>query len=155
MEKPKFKFLIEDGLGSEYLPSRGTELATGWDVRSAEEVVLKAGEYKLIPLGFRVYAPRGWWLEVRARSSTFAKKKLHSLYGVVDEDYEGRVMFACQYNPGDGSELRIGKGESIGQIVPVKRVEMEVEEVSKEEYEELCRERGGVRGDGGFGSTGK
>jgi dUTP pyrophosphatase len=160
-ETPVFKFAIEEGLeniGFSFLPKRAHETDTGWDVRAAESFILRAGQYAKIPLGFRVLAPKGYWLELRPRSSSFAKKKLHCLYGVIDESYEGKCIFACQYIPDVSSivnDLKIEIGEAIGQIIPIKRQEMKVETVTNEEYETLCKERNSSRGDGGFGSTNK
>lgn len=105
-----------------------------------------------------MFAPEGWWMELRPRSSTFAKKQLHSLYGVIDEDYEGQCLFACQYIPDIsalGSDLKIEFGEAIGQIVPVRRQEMIVQSVTEDEYKELVTSRNLNRGAGGFGSTDK
>ena len=174
---PTFKFAINEGLSDLYLPVRGTDRATGWDVKSTEKVTIKPGEYAKIPLGFRMFCPAGWWMELRPRSSSFAKKNLHALYGVIDEDYEGQCIFACQYLPlvrieaeldepyGSGykingviteyvaEDLVIQEGEAIGQIIPVRREEMIVERVTNEEYEKLCKERSASRGSGGFGST--
>jgi dUTPase len=94
-------------------------------------------------------------MELRPRSSSFAKKNLHALYGVIDEDYEGNCVFAAQYIPHDYTvALEIQEGEAIGQIIPVKRQEMIVERVTNEEYEKLCKGRQATRGSGGFGSTG-
>lgn len=156
---PKFKFAIKEGLSDIYLPSKGSERATGWDVRSTDRLIIYSGEYVKIPLGFRMFAPPGWWAELRPRSSSFAKKHLHALYGVIDEDYEGQLIFACQYLPpvlGNLPEtLEIMEGDAIGQIIPVRRQEMLVERVSNEEYEKLCQERNTSRGAGGFGSTSK
>lgn len=157
-ELPTFIFAIKEGLSDIYLPVKGSELATGWDVRATEQLLIKAGEYAKIPLGFRVLCPPGWWLELRPRSSSFAKKNLHALYGVIDEDYEGQVVFACQYLP-EKSEvpgyLAIQEGEAVGQIIPIRRQEMIVGKVSNEEYEKLCKQRNASRGSGGFGSTSK
>lgn len=158
---PTFKFAMRKELTHQpqYFPKRGTEKATGWDVCAApeESIKLRAGQYAKIPLGFRVFAPEGWWLELRPRSSTFAKKQLHCLYGVIDEDYEGECLFACQYIPDIsslGKDIVIASGDVIGQLVPVKRQEMQIEMVSNEEYNVLCKERNTARGTGGFGSTG-
>lgn len=176
---PIFRFAINEGLSEIYLPTRGTDRATGWDVRAAEKLIIKPGEYAKISLGFRMFCPAGWWMELRPRSSSFTKKSLHALYGVIDEDYEGQCIFACQYLPplrieveldepyGSGykingvtteyvaEDLVIQEGEAIGQIIPVRREEMIVERVSNEEYEKLCKERNATRGAGGFGSTSK
>lgn len=158
--EPIFKFAIRKDLdATRFTPKRGTELSTGWDVSAAigNPVILRAGQYAKIPLGFRVLPPAGWWLELRPRSSTFAKKQLNCLYGVIDEDYEGECLFACQYIPDIsslGKDLTINPGDAIGQVVPVKRQEMKVEIVTNEEYETFCQERSAKRGAGGFGSTG-
>lgn len=156
-ELPTFKFAIKEGLSDIYLPSKGSSRASGWDVRSTDQLIIRAGEYAKIPLGFRLLCPPGWWMELRPRSSSFAKKSLHALYGVIDEDYEGQLVFACQYLP-EKSEVPgyivIQEGEAVGQIIPVKRQEMIVEKISNEEYEKFCKERNASRGSGGFGSTG-
>jgi deoxyuridine 5'-triphosphate nucleotidohydrolase len=166
---PVFSFAIRQDLvsgtvgnGSLFVPARGTDRSSGWDVRAAlheaKDLVVRAGTHIKIPLGFRVLAPEGWWLELRPRSSTFAKKQLHALYGVIDEDYEGECMFACQYLPdmrGLGNDLTIKFGEAIGQLIPVRRQEMVVREVTNADYDAACKARDANRGAGGFGSTGK
>ena len=162
MSDPKFKFALrEDLVGSNisFLPMCGTNMSTGWDVKAAFEggknLTLRAGEYVKIPLGFRVLCPDGWWMELRPRSSSFAKKYLHCLYGVIDCDYEGMCCLAAKYSPPHGFDsLEIKFGEAIGQIIPVKRKVMEVEEISNEDYDAACAARAGTRGAGAFGSTG-
>jgi len=158
---PIFRFAMRPEFAEQpqYFPKRGSERASGWDVCAApkEPVVLRAWQYARIPLGFRVFPPEGWWLELRPRSSTFGKKQLHCLYGVIDEDYEGECLFACQYIPDIsllGNDITIASGDAIGQLLPVKRQEMKVEIINNEEYEIFCKERNTSRGTGGFGSTG-
>lgn len=179
---PTYKFALREDLKNnlEFLPTRGEPKASGWDVKCAEKngVKLRPGQKAKIKLGFRGFCPEGWWYELKPRSSTFGKKDLHSLYGTIDELYEGELVFACQYIPefnvtqagllrygefsSDGTDLatlknfpilEINFGEAIGQIIPVRRQEMQVEFISNEEYDRLCSERNGVRGTGGFGST--
>jgi dUTP pyrophosphatase len=160
---PIFRFAIldyvmKDNLPISFLPSKAYDNDTGWDVKAAQSFTLRAGQYAKIPLGFRVLAPRGWWLELRPRSSSFAKKQLHALYGVIDEGYENEMIFACQYLPdisAMGKDLKIEFGDAIGQIIPVKRQEMIVQNISNEEFARLSEERKSVRGTGGFGSTGR
>jgi dUTPase len=158
---PLFQFALRDDLSEDFVPRQGTPLSTGWDVRAAfadgKDLIIRAGRHIKIPLGFRVLAPTGWWLELRPRSSTFAKRHLHALYGVIDEDYEGECIFACQYLPDATdlyTDLTIAFGDAIGQIVPVKRQIMEVRQISNEEFAQKCKERSAQRGAGGFGSTG-
>lgn len=160
---PIFKFAIRADLNgnTHFLPSRGTPKSTGWDVRAAiqSSMVVKPGEYVKIPLGFRVLPPDGWWLDLHPRSSTFVKKHIHSLYGVIDEDYEGECTFCGQYIPeglvSDQSDLVIDFGDAIGQIIPVRREEMIVQETTNESLDRAYRTRNALRGVGGFGSTGK
>lgn len=180
---PKFRFALREDLTDQkqFLPTKAEPFATGWDVRAAlpvKSIYLRPFEATKIPLGFRAYCSEGWWFELKPRSSSFAKKNLHCLYGTIDQNFEGQLMLACQYIPEvpisktnhdndgiawdeyeDWSEycgshsLKIDFGEAIGQIIPVRRQEMTVEEVSNEDYDILCKMRNSARGSGGFGST--
>lgn len=175
---PTFKFALRDDLVNDkrFLPTRAEPKATGWDVRAAmsnrEPLVVKPFEQIRIPLGVRGFCPEGWWYEIKPRSSTFTKKNLHALYGTIDETYEGELVFACQYIPAmpnwtgsmanqhvlnyfTSNILSIDFGDSVAQIIPIRREEMVVEEVSNYKYDMDCKERASVRGAGGFGSTGK
>jgi len=172
---PIFKFALREDLKEEkiFLPKQADTKASGWDVRAAmpdrRPLIIYPFELVKIPLGFRGFLPEGWWYELKPRSSSFAKKNLHALYGTIDETYEGELIFACQYIPpvteyinggsldwkdylNDG--LAIDFGEPIGQIIPVKRQEFTVEEITNEKFLELTKNRAASRGSGGFGSTG-
>ena len=50
IEIPNFRFALNEGLDSSFLPTRGTEKSTGWDVRAAGTVIIHAGEYAKIDL---------------------------------------------------------------------------------------------------------
>lgn len=61
------------------------------DLRAAEEVTLKAGEFKLIPLGIAMELPKGYEAHIVPRSSTFKNfgiLQVNSM-GVIDETYCG------------------------------------------------------------------
>ena len=61
------------------------------DLRAAEEVELKAGELKLIPLGVAMQLPKGYEAWIVPRSSTlknFGILQANSI-GIVDESYSG------------------------------------------------------------------
>lgn len=153
---PVFKFALREGLDDSFLPTRSSPTDTGWDVRATEDLLLVPGQHAKIDIGVRVLAPEGWWLELRPRSSSFAKHNLSFLYGVIDEGYENFIMIACQYSPANsGCEpIKIKKGDRLGQLIPVKRQEMKVEMLSAEEFNSLSKERKSSRGLGGFGSSG-
>ena len=61
------------------------------DLRAAEDVMLKAGEFKLIPLGIAMKLPEGYEAHVVPRSSTFKNFGIIQTnhYGVIDESYCG------------------------------------------------------------------
>jgi dUTPase len=177
---PIFKFALREDLKEDkrFLPTRAEPKATGWDVRAAmpdkKSLLIRPFQQIKIPLGIRGFCPDGWWYEMKPRSSTFGKKNLHALYGTIDETYEGELIFAAQYIPelflfreGENhhysienritaySALHIDFGDAIAQIIPVRREEMIVGEVTNEFYDKDCLNRAAVRGSGGFGSTGR
>lgn len=61
------------------------------DLRAAEDVELKAGEFKLIPLGIAMQLPEGYEAHIVPRSSTFKNFGIiqTNSMGVVDETYCG------------------------------------------------------------------
>lgn len=61
------------------------------DLRAAEDVTMKAGEFKLIPLGVAMELPHGYEALVAPRSSTFKKMRiiLANSLGIIDESYKG------------------------------------------------------------------
>jgi len=61
------------------------------DLRAAEEVCLKAGEFKLISLGISVRLPEGYEAHIAPRSSTFKNYGIlqTNSVGVVDHSYSG------------------------------------------------------------------
>lgn len=62
-----------------------------FDLRAAETVELKAGEYKLIPLGVGMILPDGYEANIVPRSSTFKHYGVlqTNAFGVIDNSYSG------------------------------------------------------------------
>ncbi len=147
----------------DFLPKQGRIGDTGWDCRVADPdgVTIKPNCYALIKLGFRVLCPEGWWLRLSPRSGTFAKLNLHSLYGTIDEAYEGQMCFAAHYIPdackllSGGKEFHLPFGTRIGQLIPMPRYEMPVVGKTNAELDEMFKARNGSRGTGGYGSSGR
>jgi len=69
------------------------------DLRAAEDVTLKAGEFKLISLGVAMELPKGYEAHIVPRSSTFKNFGViqSNNLGVVDESYCGDQD--CWYFP--------------------------------------------------------
>jgi dUTP pyrophosphatase len=61
------------------------------DLRAGEDIVLKQGDFKLIPLGVAMELPHGYEALVAPRSSTFKKLGviLANSIGIIDESYKG------------------------------------------------------------------
>lgn len=61
------------------------------DLRSAKDIDMDKGEYKMIPLGVAMQLPEGYEAIVAPRSSTFKKYRLimTNSIGVIDESYCG------------------------------------------------------------------
>ena len=55
------------------------------DLRAAEDVVLKRGEFKLIPLGVAMELPKGYEAHVVPRSSTFKN------FGIIQTNHQGVI----------------------------------------------------------------
>lgn len=65
------------------------------DLRAAQEVTLRAGEFRLIPLGVAMALPEGWEAHIAPRSSTFRR------YGILQANSMGVVD--CSFR-GDGDQ---------------------------------------------------
>ena len=61
------------------------------DLRAAEDITMKDGEFKMIPLGVAMELPNGYEALVAPRSSTFKKYGviLANSIGIIDESYKG------------------------------------------------------------------
>jgi len=61
------------------------------DLRAAQDVYMKQGEFKLIPLGIALKLPHGYEAHLAPRSSTFKKWGIiqTNSVGVIDESYCG------------------------------------------------------------------
>lgn len=132
----------------EFLPTYGSELAAGADVRACidKEIILEAGASLLVPTGLRVAIPAGYEIQVRPRSGLALKNQITVLNtpGTIDADYRGEVGVIL-INHGKKS-FTITPGMRIAQLVlaPV------IHAVYVKESTLLTT----LRGEGGFGHTG-
>ncbi len=130
------------------IPTYASAFSAGADLYSAEgEIVIKSGETRLIKTGLSLEIPEGYAGLIYARSGLASKKGLApaNKVGVIDSDYRGEVMVALHNH--SSADASIEAGERIAQLVIAPYLTatfLEADELSET-----------VRGEGGFGSTGK
>ena len=117
------------------------------DLRSAETIHLKKGEFHLIPLGVGMKLPEGYEANIVPRSSTYKNFKIlqTNCFAVIDNSYSG-----------DSDEWKlpviamedtvINKNDRICQF-RINKIQPEIEFEEVEHLDEVSR--------GGIGSTGK
>ena len=143
--------VLDQRLGSLYpLPSYSTQGSAGLDLRAMidEPLDLDAGASELLPTGMAVHiADPGVAGLVLPRSGLGHRHGivLGNLVGLIDSDYQGPLLVSC-WNRGQ-TPFRIEVGERIAQLVlvPVLQAELAIVPGFAES----------VRGEGGFGHTGK
>ena len=129
------------------LPAYATEHAAGMDVVSAEDLDLAPGQRHAVATGLRIAIPAGYEVQVRPRSGLALKHGITvpNTPGTIDADYRGELKVIMINH---GSEpFPIRRGERIAQLVPAA-----VTQASWDEVDDLDET---VRGEGGFGSTGR
>ena len=119
------------------------------DLRSAEDVHLKYGEFALISLGVSMKLPEGYKAHIAPRSSTFKNFGIiqTNSVGVVDNSYSGNNdiwMFPALCMWEGGSHIK--KGDRICQFRIMKK-QPEIQFVEVDKLDDVDR--------GGYGSTGK
>ena len=124
-------------------PTRGSPLAAGYDLYSAEDTSVPARGKTLVKTDLQIRVPRGTYGRVAPRSSLAWKSHIDIGAGVVDEDYRGNVG-VVMFNHGD-TEFVVKKGDRIAQLV--------CEKIAYPKLEILKTLDNTERGEGGFGST--
>ena len=143
------KVLLKKLDSSVELPSYKTDGASGMDLMAfiKEPINLKPYTSCLVPTGISVAFSDRFEIQIRPRSGLAAKNSISVLNtpGTIDSDYRGEIKVIL-FNHGRNDFL-INNKDRIAQMVLTPVVKMELEET-----DDLPNT---VRGDGGFGSTGK
>lgn len=130
------------------LPEYQTSGAAGMDIRAfvPSDIKIKPGEVKLVPTGLYLEIPKGYEIQVRARSGLALKNSIGVANGIgtIDSDYRGELCVIL-VNFGQ-NEFVVKNGDRIAQMVLNK-----YEPIEFVEDEELSSTE---RGEGGFGSSG-
>ena len=131
------------------LPAYATQSSAGLDLKAvlAEPFTLGPLERKIVGTGLKIALPEGFEAQVRPRSGLAAKHGITVLNapGTIDADYRGEIgviLVNLSNEP-----FTIQPGERIAQLV--------VAQYSQVEWSPVERLEATVRGEGGFGSTGK
>lgn len=129
------------------LPAQQSVGASGMDVVASEGLILEPGAWAAVPTGLALEIPLGFEIQVRPRSGLALKYGVTVLNapGTIDADYRGELKVLLvnhgktpyKVEPGDRIAQLV-----VGELVPAIVVEAEALGAS-------------VRGEGGFGSTGR
>jgi len=143
------RVLIKKLNSSVKLPSYKTKGASGMDLMAflKESIDLKPGKSCLVPTGLSIAFPKQYEIQIRPRSGLAAKNNIGVLNspGTIDSDYRGEIKIIL-FNHGN-ENFTINNNDRIAQMILTPIVKMELEETN--ELPET------IRGEGGFGSTGK
>ena len=143
------KVLLKKLDSSVELPSYKTDGASGMDLMAfiKEPINLKPYTSCLVPTGISIAFSDGFEIQIRPRSGLAAKNSISVLNtpGTIDSDYRGEIKVIL-FNHGSNDFL-INNKDRIAQMVLTPVVKMDLEET-----DDLPNT---VRGEGGFGSTGK
>ena len=143
MEKIRIKYFTDQIEKLDYIDGKSDWI----DLRASEEVELKAGDFKLIPLGVAMEIPKGYEGHLAPRSSTF------KTWGLIQTNSIG--VIDCSYC-GDDDMWRMPVYATRDTVIHVNdriaqfRIIENQPKIVFEEVESL-----GNDSRGGFGSTGK
>ena len=131
------------------LPEYKTKGASGMDLVALikEPMKIKPKTSSLVPTGISVAFSENYEIQIRPRSGLAAKNNISVLNspGTIDSDYRGEVKVII-FNHGENNFV-INNGDRIAQMVLSPIIKMELEEI--DDLPET------LRGESGFGSTGK
>ena len=131
------------------LPTYKTEGASGMDLMALvkEPINLKPNSSCLVPTGLAVAFASDFEIQIRPRSGLAAKNSISVLNtpGTIDSDYRGEIKVIL-FNHGKNDFL-INNKDRIAQMILTPVIKMDLEET--DDLPET------IRGEGGFGSTGK
>jgi dUTP pyrophosphatase len=131
------------------LPAYATEGSSGLDVRANIEkaITIKPLERVLVPTGLFIQIPNGYEAQMRPRSGLAIKNGITCLNspGTIDADYRGELKVILINLSNEAQTIE--HGDRIAQLIFAK-----VEKATLNLVQQL---NDTLRGDGGFGHTGK
>lgn len=125
------------------MPTKAHTTDAGFDIYSAEDVVIQPKQRKTVCTGISLQMPDNYAGLIWPRSGLSVKKGLDVLAGVIDSGYRGEIM-VCLYNT-SFEAVKIKHGDKIAQII--------FQEVPCVSMIPMATLDSSQRGDNGFGST--
>lgn len=147
MEQLKIKIRYHDEVNGDLTRLNKIDKGDWIDLYSAEDVVMKTGDFKLISLGVSMELPKGYEAHIATRSSTFKTwgVLMANSHGIIDESYRGDNDI-WKFPALAMRDTEIHKGDKICQFRLVEKMPA-VEFTEVEHLDNPDR--------GGIGSTGK
>jgi dUTP pyrophosphatase len=127
------------------LPEYSSLGAAGADLYANEALTLAPGERAAVATGLRIEIPPGHAGLVWPRSGLAVRHGIDTLAGVIDSDYRGEVRVVL-VNHGREA-FSVEPGDRIAQLV--------VQKVERAAFVSARELAGTVRGESGFGSSGR
>ena len=131
------------------IPQYKTSGSSGMDLMAfvKNSIKIEPNTLELVPTGLSVAIPEDLEIQIRPRSGLAAKFSVGVLNspGTIDSDYRGELKIIL-FNHGNDN-FTVSNGDRVAQMVLAPILKMEFEEVDSLPVT--------VRGQGGFGSTGK
>jgi dUTP pyrophosphatase len=146
----KIDVKIMDERMATQLPAYATPGSAGLDLRAclSEPLTLQPNAWQLVPTGIAIYLQDPHFAAIILPRSGLGHKHgivLGNLVGLIDSDYQGQLMVSA-WNRSDVA-FTIEPMERIAQLVIVPVVQAQFNVVT--EFPQS------IRGEGGYGSTGK
>ncbi|XP_011873211.1 PREDICTED: deoxyuridine 5'-triphosphate nucleotidohydrolase [Vollenhovia emeryi] len=127
-----------------FAPTKGSEYAAGYDLRSAYKYIVPARGRELVKTDLQIEVPFGTYGRIAPRSGLAWKNHIDVGAGVIDADYRGNVGVILFNHSSE--DFEIAPGDRIAQII--------CEKITYPMIEEVDTLTDTSRGAEGFGSTG-
>ena len=126
------------------LPIKGTSLVAGYDLSSAQQLVIPVNGRAIIQTNISLSVPKGTYGRIAPRSGLAVKHGITTGARVIDADYTGPIGVVL-FNHGD-QDFQIQEGDRIAQLI--------LEQITNKPVIEVWELTHTKQGDKGFGSTG-
>lgn len=127
------------------VPAYAHEGDAGMDLFASEAASIAPGERVQVKTGIAVEFPAGYFGAIWDKSGLSHKHGLKTLGGVIDGGYRGEIMVGMVNLSNE--PYTIAAGHKVAQMI--------IQKLERPTIEEVIELSDTVRGDGGFGSTGK